>query len=67
MILIKSIEIVEVEEDRINICITPALKELEELLHEKFSDKKQNLDLINDLLCDLNFKNLIRNEYKWTH
>lgn len=42
-----------------------ALKDLEKIFHKKFIGKKQNLDMINDLLCDLNFKNLIRNEHKF--
>jgi predicted nucleotidyltransferase len=41
------------------------LKQLEEILNDKFKDKKQDIDYINDLLCELNFKNLIRNEFAY--
>ena len=62
---LKAIKIGDVELADAQPLYETALKDLEELLHEKFSDKKQDLDMINDLLCDLNFKNLISDEYKF--
>lgn len=41
------------------------LKDLEELLNTKFTEKKQDLNYINNLLCELQFKNLVRNEFAY--
>ena len=53
-----------VKEGNVDFCdIEPlynrCLLELEAILNDKFKNKKQDVDYINDLLCDLNFKNLI--------
>lgn len=40
-----------------------SLKELESVMNGKYKGNKQDVDYINDLLCDLNFKNLIINEF----
>jgi len=32
--------------------------QLEQILNDKFKNKKQDIDRINDLLCMLNYKNI---------